>query len=1048
MHGSLIGRGDAGKGASLVVISARGQHQPLATGATTDVAIGKISIGGRVEYANIFAGYERDHVMSPTVLLATNADAQIGPVTVGGDWIASNLIAGATNDAGTAGTTDDNINFGDFFNDKKITGGTDATGINSRIASITIAGQVFGSPASEHPLDHFGFVAEQVGALKIGTHTFVLQGGIDNDGRIVAATQDVTLHEISALIGSSSPAPSSAKLVNSTTVTYTDTDDDHVTVKLSKPLLTAGNVNNVFKFDIGMVNDGVPARQQLQLIDLAQLATNNIGVTVTVVPAGNGDGLANVGAITFTGFNAGAISVPGDVGEIAGGANNASTPGLASLNVRTIGRLGLDAQPAAFGAFFPKLGGEINGGIGLLTVQQDIIGALIDVTGPIGPVNIGGSLIGGDGVNSGLIAATTTIGAVNFGHDIEGSAAQGSGRISGNLGITSITLGGSLLGGSGDGSGKIIVSSAMGAVKILGPVKIADDLIGGSGFGAGQIVAGDSSPMPILVGKITSVMIGGSLLGGANTSSGLVFSTGDLGAVTIAHDLRGGSGGNAGGVSTFGKIAGVTVGGSLVGGSNGNTGRIVSAGDMGTVKIGHDLLGGLIGPSATITSGGKLGAVTIGNSLVGGAGSTSASITSVGDLAALTIGGNLLGGGGVNSGRIAVGDPTAMPVIKSKILNLTIGGSMVGGSNLEAGRIYTTGGLGPIKIGGNIMGGSGQHAGSIFTDDKAGDITLGGSLVGGPTDFSGEMIAVVGFGKVTIGGDVAGGAGSHTGRIGAENKVTSITIHGSLVGGSNTTSTNLIETGIIDTSNDIGLLKIDGNVIGGSVSNTGALGASGYVESHGRIVNVLIGGSMISGVDLSASVDLFANASIRATTDIPTFTVKGSLIGNTTANGISPVIISADAEEDHHLFSFAIGKFTVNGSVEHATIFGDYTVSLVATADNAQIGMVKVGRNWIASNVVVGVVNSGANGTPGDSDDNINFGDMHDQALSLGPITHRIASVIIGGTVAGTDAVGDHFGFTAAVIGAFKYAGFTAPAYTVPIELSLPTGDVTVREAL
>jgi hypothetical protein len=65
--------------------------------------------------------------------------------------------------------------------------------------------------------------------------------------------------------------------------------------------------------------------------------------------------------------------------------------------------------------------------------------------------------------------------------------------------------------------------------------------------------------------------------------------------------------------------------------------------------------------------------------------------------------------------------------------------------------------------------------------------------------------------------------------------------------------------------------------------------------------------------------------------------------------------------------------------------------------------------------------------------------------LSLGPIAHRIATIVIGGTVAGTDVGGDHFGFSAVVIGSFKSAGFTAPPNVTLQELSLSTGDVTIR---
>jgi hypothetical protein len=176
VKGNLIGNVTL-DGASLVVISARGQ---AVQGTTTDLAIGKISIGGRVEYANIFAGYNIE-------LNPVNGDAQIGAVSVGGDWIASNLVAGAMNAASG------NTNFGNG-NDASIGGGT--TGIIATISRVSIGGQVFGTPISVSVSDQFGFVAERIGSLKIGVHTIALIAGANNDNLGVGETADVVVHEV------------------------------------------------------------------------------------------------------------------------------------------------------------------------------------------------------------------------------------------------------------------------------------------------------------------------------------------------------------------------------------------------------------------------------------------------------------------------------------------------------------------------------------------------------------------------------------------------------------------------------------------------------------------------------------------------------------------------------------------------------------------------------------------------------------------------------------------------------------------------------------
>lgn len=118
---------------------------------TKDVAIGKITINGNVSGSEFLAGHD--------AFGGVNADAQIGKVTVKGNWIASSLVAGAVDRLGDGyGNADDTL----------IDGGSDK--IISRIASVIIGGTVSGT-AQEG--DHFGFVAEQLGKIKVKGSTFV-----------------------------------------------------------------------------------------------------------------------------------------------------------------------------------------------------------------------------------------------------------------------------------------------------------------------------------------------------------------------------------------------------------------------------------------------------------------------------------------------------------------------------------------------------------------------------------------------------------------------------------------------------------------------------------------------------------------------------------------------------------------------------------------------------------------------------------------------------------------------------------------------------------
>lgn len=186
VNGSLIGNAGDGTAAHLspVVITARGQ---AIRSPGIDLAIGHITIGGRVEFANLLAGYD------PT-LAPVNGDAQIGAVKVTGDWAASNLVAGAMNlgaddAAGGNGANADNVNFGDAHD---VSIGVGNAGITAKIASITIAGQVFGTPGTVNSTDHFGFVAEQIGPVKISGSLIIRPA----DLQVVGETPDVTIHTI------------------------------------------------------------------------------------------------------------------------------------------------------------------------------------------------------------------------------------------------------------------------------------------------------------------------------------------------------------------------------------------------------------------------------------------------------------------------------------------------------------------------------------------------------------------------------------------------------------------------------------------------------------------------------------------------------------------------------------------------------------------------------------------------------------------------------------------------------------------------------------
>jgi hypothetical protein len=162
-----------GNATNRALISARGQAVPAGT---SDLAIARLTVGGRVEQTDILAGYTIDG--DPV-----NGDAQIGAVKVGTDWITSNLVAG--------------IMTASYFgsNDDMVIPGSSAVR-SSKIASIAVGGQVLGTPDSVNPDDHYGFEAESIGSLRVGGTAIPLKAGPHDDDLFVGSTGDVRVREL------------------------------------------------------------------------------------------------------------------------------------------------------------------------------------------------------------------------------------------------------------------------------------------------------------------------------------------------------------------------------------------------------------------------------------------------------------------------------------------------------------------------------------------------------------------------------------------------------------------------------------------------------------------------------------------------------------------------------------------------------------------------------------------------------------------------------------------------------------------------------------
>lgn len=373
--------------------------------------------------------------------------------------------------------------------------------------------------------------------------------------------------------------------------TYTDLDGDKVTIKTS-----AGN-DSLLATGVTLSN-GVLTRINLNKeIFGDQFAGTNLSVTVK--KAVGGDGQAHLGWLDAIGIDLGRVVIKGDLGRIDAGDDDTATMGVKSLKVASMGQYN-----------FPDLGpgvdiekfNVISGPLGKLHVVGDftnidliVSGGDNDANGRIGKIIIGGSLRGGPADVAGLIDADGDIGAITIKGDLQGGKGSESGRIETKGSIGRLTIGGTI---SGDYSS----SGSIGANKGIGPVWIGGNVIGGTYYRSGFIESSD--------GPIASVTIRGSLIGGPSTFTGFIYAGDDMGPVKILGDFIGGDlyekGGegvdpgllDSGQIYSAGRIARVVIGGSILGGADrSNSGdiklsaSIIALHDIGSIEVGGDILG-------------------------------------------------------------------------------------------------------------------------------------------------------------------------------------------------------------------------------------------------------------------------------------------------------------------------------------------------------------------------------------------------------------------------------------------------------------------------
>jgi hypothetical protein len=282
-------------------------------------------------------------------------------------------------------------------------------------------------------------------------------------------------------------------------------------------------------------------------------------------------------------------------------------------------------------------------------------------------------------------------------------------------------------------------------------------------------------------GRIGSVVVGGSVIGGMFSATGQIFSEGQMGFATIRGDIVGGSGWFSGQVLSNTGITGLKVGGSLIGGTGGFSGH-VSAGFCGSITIGGNIVGGSASGVDNLSSCGYLYAaniksLTVGGSLIAGFDNTSGVYTNNGairvqnSLAKLLIRGSVIGNETNPAVISAYGQ--AVPAANSDI---AIGSLRILGrvehAQILAG-VYPNGSvgnadaqIGSVTVGGDWIASSvaaGAVSGNGYFGDSA-DAVMSGQSVRDRPGITSRI------GSLSIGGQVMGtvGGADHFGIVAQE----------------------------------------------------------------------------------------------------------------------------------------------------------------------------------------------------------------------------------------------------------------------------------------
>jgi len=702
--GTLYGIGVVDNGATrtvrgLTIVPATGAATQFGTFSLAGVAdvdeFGMEFTGGLIRITNSADG---NHFIS---------DIAVGSATALSDPAQNETITGLAF-SGSAGGGSSTAYAYNFFTDELVTigdiGGTPqgiGSGVVKPVAHANIGGANVSATSAQLGFDIAALAGgPEQGWLSVfrtsnGTHLYTMDlanAAMTDLGAIGDGTRK--FGGLTVQIAAAAPAIST----DGKTATWTDLDGDVVTLKITKGTLTAAN----FAMLAGARGS---ALSKLTLTDTTFTGTN---VTLTAKPgAGGGDGRVNVGAINATGVDLGAVTIAGDLTAIDAGTDTAPAPSVKSLTVASMGAFG--AGLLSGGDTFTALAD----GAGKITIAGDFHTNLSLGKNKTGSVSIGGNVIGGTSAGRGSITNDSS---------------------SGSLG--KLTVKGSVIALDSN-------FNAQFSLRSVGSVVIGGDISGGMGGGGGLLNIGGT-------GK-TTVTIGGSVIGGATSNSGVV-ALANVAQIKIGGSLLGGDGASSGSISVFSGPLSIAIKGSMIGGDGFASGSI-SAANSGVILKSVTVGGSVVSTGADLRiAAQRIGAVKVGGDISGNDGGrvviaargTPAPASTAESIAI----GSVTAGGDVKNALIVAG-------IEENLIDITADaaiGAIKIGRSLIASSI--TAGIDPVNgvfgdADDKFVGGNNGNAAIIA---KIASITIGGQIVGtsgGATDSFG--IEAEQIGKITIG---------------------------------------------------------------------------------------------------------------------------------------------------------------------------------------------------------------------------------------------------------------------------------------------------------